>query len=104
MLQVNHQQNQHYINVSEHTIYTVNKIHTNKYIEHDPNKPILTSMREKRTDKFENAHIQTVAIEFSRRRGQESSTSRVFFELIVLDYKRARQSRQRVSSNSISLV
>ena len=33
------------------------KIHTNKYIEHDPSEPIITSMREKGTDRFENAHI-----------------------------------------------
>ena len=41
--------------------------HTNKYVEHLSNKP-TTSMREKGTDEYENAHIQVVAAEFSRRR------------------------------------
>ena len=55
------------INVSEHTTSNVNKIHTNKYIEHDPSEPITTSMRQKGTNKYENAHTQRIAIEFSRR-------------------------------------
>ena len=42
------------------------KIHNNKYIDYDPNKPIITSMREKDTSKYVNAHIQSVAIKFSR--------------------------------------
>ena len=66
MLQLNYQQHQHEINLSEHTTSNVNEIH--KYIEHDPSKPITTSKREKRIDKYENAHIQAVAIEFSRTR------------------------------------
>ena len=33
-----------------------------KYIEHDSNKP--RSMREKGTDKYENAHIQIITITF----------------------------------------
>ena len=37
--------------------------------------------------------IQAVAIEFSRRREQEPSASRTFVRPIVLDNKRARQSR-----------
>ena len=48
-------------------------IHTNKYIEHDPSKPITTSMREKGKDKYENAHTKAVEIEFTRRREQEPS-------------------------------
>ena len=47
------------------------KIHTNKYIKHDPSKPIAISLREKGTDKYENAHIKAVAIKFSRRREKE---------------------------------
>ena len=42
LLQVNHQQHQHGINISN-----VNKIHTNKYIEHDPSKPPTTSTWDK---------------------------------------------------------
>ena len=37
-----------------------------------------------------------VAIEFSTRGEHERSTLRMFIRLIGLDYKRARQSRQRV--------
>ena len=67
------------INVSEHTTSNVNKIvHTNKYIEHDPSRLITTSMTEKATDKYENGHTQTVAIEFSKRQVRESSASRTF--------------------------
>ena len=80
------------------------QIHTNKYIEHVPNKTTITSIREKGTDKYKNAHMQAVAIEFSRRRDREPSTLRIFCRLKVCTYKRARQSRQRVSSNSVSLV
>ena len=43
------------------------KIYTNKYIKHHPSKPIAISMR---TDKYKNAHIQTVAKEFLRKREQ----------------------------------
>ena len=46
------------------------------------------------TDKCKNLHIQAVAIEFSRRREQESSASRTFVKLIVLDYRRTIQSRR----------
>ena len=52
------------------------KINTNKYIEHDQSKPITTRMREKWTDKYNNLHIQVVAIGFSRRREQQPSDSR----------------------------
>ena len=52
-------------------------------------------MWEKATDKYENAHIQAVAKEFSRRRERESSALRTFVRLFVLNYKRARQSRQQ---------
>ena len=61
------------------------KIHTNKYIEDDPSKPLTTSMREKGTDKYENAHIQAVAIEFSRRRKRETSALRTLVRLLMLD-------------------
>ena len=67
LLQVNHQQHQYEINVNEHRKSNVNKIHTNKYIEHEPSKPITTKMREKGEDKYENAHIQAITIEFSRK-------------------------------------
>ena len=44
------------------------KMHTNKYIKHDPSKPIITNVRKKRqqkgTEKLENAHKQAIAIEF----------------------------------------
>ena len=76
--QVNHQQHQHEIDVSKHTISNVSKIHTNKYIQHDPSKLITISMREKGTDEYKNAHIQTVAIKFSRRLEREPSDSGTF--------------------------
>ena len=37
---------------------------------------------------YENAHLQTVAVDFSKRREQELSISRTFVRLNVLDYKR----------------
>ena len=48
------------------TIDNAYEIYTNKYIEHDPSKQITTSIREKGINKYENAHIKVVAIEFSR--------------------------------------
>ena len=39
------------------------KIHINKYIEHNSNKTITTSMREKRTDKYE----------YTRDRGEKAN-------------------------------
>ena len=39
---------------------------------------------------YENAHIQTVAVDFSRKREQEPSISRTFERLNALDYKKAR--------------
>ena len=53
------------------------KIHTNKYIEHHPSKPITTSMREKGTDKYKNAHMYTSG----HLRGQERSL-RLRFEVL----------------------
>ena len=85
-----------------YTIHTAN-MHANNYIE-----PTTTSKSVKEIDKYSNAGIKkcaectsnnVVAIEFSRRREQESSTSRIFVRLFVMDYK-----RQRVSANSVSLV
>ena len=61
------------------------KIHTSKYIEHDPSKPLITSIREKGTDKYENAHIQAVAIKFLRRQKRETSASRTLVRRFVLD-------------------
>ena len=40
----------------------------------------------------ENAHIQTDAIDFFRRREQKPSISRTFVRLNVLDYKKTEQS------------
>ena len=37
---------------------------------------------------YDNAHIQTVVKDFSRRRKQEFSISGTFVRLNVLDYKR----------------
>ena len=37
---------------------------------------------------YENAHLQTVAVDFSKRREQELFISRTFVRLNVLDYKR----------------
>ena len=74
-------------NATRGSVYT---IHTNKYIEHDPSKPITTSIREK--DKYQNAHIQAVAIDSSRRRVPEPSTLRTFCRL------------KACSGNSVSLV
>ena len=44
-------------NATRDDVYTIHKtqIHTNKYIEHDPSKPITTSIREKWKDKYTNA-------------------------------------------------
>ena len=53
-----------------------------KYIEH------LNQQQEGKKD--EDAHIQTVEVDFSRRREQEPSFLRTFIRLIVLNYKRAR--------------
>ena len=44
-------------NATRGNVYT---IHTNKYSEHDPCK-IITSIRKKETDKYENTHIQAIA-------------------------------------------
>ena len=59
-------ENQHAIKTNA-TSDNAYKIHTNKYIEHDKSKPITTSIKEKRRHKYNNAHIQAVAIEFSGR-------------------------------------
>ena len=93
------------VNATRGNVYT---IHTNKYIEHVPSKPTATSMREKGIDKCANAQAtiyaecrsnNVVAIESSRRREHESSTTRTFVRQFVLDHKKARQSRQPVSKN-----
>ena len=42
----------------------------------------------------ENAHKQTVAVDFPRRREQVPSISGTFVRLNVLDYKRVEQSDQ----------
>ena len=39
---------------------------------------------------YEEAHIQTVAVDLSRRREQEPSILRTFVKLNVFDYKRVR--------------
>ena len=74
---------------------TQKRQYVHKYIEHDPSKPTTISMREKGTDKYENANTQVVAIEFSRRREREPTTLRTFCRLQVCAHKRAKQSRQR---------
>ena len=57
-------------------------------------------MREKETNKYENAHIQAVAIKFSRKQDREPSPSSMFARLNVFDYKKARQNtRQSVIIN-----
>ena len=66
------------------------KAKKHKYIEHIPSKPTATSLREKGTDKYENAYIQAVATEFKRRREREPFTLRTFFKLKVCAYKKAR--------------
>ena len=38
---------------------------------------------------YENVHIQTVAVDFSTKREQEPSISRMIIRLKVPDYKRA---------------
>ena len=52
---------------------------------------------------YKNAHIQTVALDFSRRREQEPSISRTFVRLNVLDYKKG-QDKAISESVVISLV
>ena len=59
---------------------------------------------EKGTDKYENAHTQTVTMELSRKRDRVPSNLRKICRLKAAIYKKARQSGQRVSQNSISLV
>ena len=59
------------------------QIHINKYFEH-----------------VNQTTVSMVVIEFCRRQEQEPYISRTFIWLILLDYKRAEQSR----SNSVSLV
>ena len=53
---------------------------------------------------YEKAHIQTTAVDSSRRREQEPFISRMFITLNVLNCKKARQSDQSVSCSSSSLV
>ena len=55
------------------------------YLRFECNKLLTTSMRERGTDKYMNAHIKTVAIQFSRKREQEPFASRTLVRLIVLD-------------------
>ena len=50
-------------------------------------------MGEKPRDKYETAHIQAIAIEFSRRREGTPSASRTCVKLF--DHKRARQIRRK---------
>ena len=64
----------------------MNKIYTIKYIELDPSKPITTSLRKEGTDKYDNKHIQAVAIEFSRRQERKPSALRTFVRLFMLFY------------------
>ena len=53
---------------------------------------------------YKNADIQTVVVDFSRRREQELSISKTFVRLNVLNYKKLRYGDQSVSSNSNSLL
>ena len=76
------------------SVYTIHK-----YIEQLSSKPTTTSIMD---DKYENAHIQDVAIEFSRKRKCEPL--RLFFRLKVCAYKKTRQSNQLVIYNSVSSV
>ena len=73
------------------------QIHTQKYIEHVRSKPITTSMRVNIDGQIcERPHNNVytnknkVAIEFSRRRKHEHSTSTTFVRLPMWDYKRAK--------------
>ena len=68
------------------------QMHINKYIEHFPNKPIITSMKEKGTDTYENAHAEAVAIEVSRRRDSIPSPFRMCCMLKACLYKKSRKS------------
>ena len=54
------------------------QIHTNKYIEYVPNKPTIISMREKVTDKYENAYPHAVAKDPSKRRDRAHSAMKTF--------------------------
>ena len=53
---------------------------------------------------YENAQIQTVAIEFSRRREQEPCISRTYVSLTFLKYNKNIIEQTTVRSNSVSLV
>ena len=65
------------------------QLYTNKCNEHEANN----NKHEKKAC-MENAHIQTVAKDFSRRREFELYISRTSVRLNLLDYKRAEQSDQ----------
>ena len=64
-------------NATRDNVYIIDTIqmHTNKFIEHDPSESTTISMREKEIDKYANAN------------------ARMFVRPIVLNYKRATQSR-----------
>ena len=64
-------------------------MHTNKYIKHQSQQQYARGKY-----MYENAHIQTVAKDFSTRRELELSISRTFVRLNVLDYERAEKSDQ----------
>ena len=57
------------------------KIHTNKYIKHYTSKLMTTSMREKTTDKYKNAYIQAITIEYLRRKKRKLSPCTMFDRL-----------------------
>ena len=98
-------------NATRRNLFTIHttQININKYIEHIPSKPATTSMREKEIDKYANAKT-TICAECTSNNvldivlSREPSTLRTFGRLFVLDYKNARQSRQRVSKNSVCLI
>ena len=73
---------------------SAHKLHTNKYIGHLPNKRTTKSVREKGTDKYENANTRAAAMEVWRKRDHEPSTLLTYCRLKVCAYKKARQSRQ----------
>ena len=77
-------------NVTRGTLYTIQK-----YTLTNTSNTFQINQQARGTDKYENAHLLAVAIEFSRRRERKPSASRTFVRLNALVYKRARQIRRQ---------
>ena len=86
-------------NATRGNVYTIQRAQTNTSNTFQVN--YQQQVWGKKIDKYANAQTimctecisnNVVAVEFSRRREHEPSTSKTFVRLLVLDYKSARQS------------